>query len=161
MSKIDLAARKIVQTVEFPAGSKPYMLRVSPDGQSVWVQTAGTSRNVVLDVERLEVQQSEPTGRAPVQSAFGAGDGRYGLITHLEEDFVLVLDQETGKPVARIDVGGPQANSSFLPDGATAYVTVPSRNEVAVLDMRELAVVGRIQAGQEPMGLVVFDPSAA
>ena len=137
------------------------MLRVSPDGRTLWVQTAGTHRNVVLDVERLEVQQSEATGQAPVQSAFAAGEGRYGLITHLEDDFVLVLDRETAKPVARIDVGAPQANPSFVPDGATAFVTVPSRNEVAVLDMRELAVIARIQAGQEPMGLVVFDPSPA
>jgi DNA-binding beta-propeller fold protein YncE len=55
-------------------------------------------------------------------------------------------------------VGAPQANASVTPDGATAYVTVPSRGEVVAIDMRELAIVGRIQAGDEPMGIVVFDP---
>ena len=34
VSRIDLATRRVVQTVEFPAGSKPYMLRVSPDSIS-------------------------------------------------------------------------------------------------------------------------------
>jgi YVTN family beta-propeller protein len=137
------------------------MLRVSPDGSVVWVQTAGKNTNAVLDVERMEAQHTEPTGSGPVQSAFGPPGGRYGLVTHLEETFVLVLEQATGKTVQRIDVGGPQANVSFLPDGATAYVTVTSRNEVVAIDMVELVVVSRIPVGEEPMGLAVFDPTAA
>ena len=92
--------------------------------------------------------------------AFGPAGGRYGLVMHLEDDFVLVLDRETGRTVQRIEVGGPQANASFLPDGTTAYVTVTGRNEVVAIDMVELAVVARIAAGEEPMGLVVFDPTA-
>ena len=136
------------------------MLRVSPDGQVVWVQTADAKTNVVLDVERMETQHSEPTGSGPVQSAFGPPGGRYGLMTHLEETFVLVLEQATGKTVQRIDVGGAQANVSFLPDGSLAYVTVTSRNEVVAIDMIELAVTGRIPASKEPMGLVIVDPNA-
>jgi YVTN family beta-propeller protein len=145
--------------VEFPGGSKPYMLRVAPDGKDLWVQTGAANTNVVLDAETLETLHTEPIGRGPVQSAFGPGSGRYGLVTHLKEDFVLVLDRETGRAVQRIDVGGPQANVSVMPDGATAYVTVTSRNEVVAIDLEELAVVARIAAGEEPMGLVVFDPT--
>ena len=137
------------------------MLRVSPDGSVVWVQTAGENTNAVLDTESMETLHTEPLGQGPVQSAFGPPGGRYGLVTHLEETFVLVLEQATGKTVQRIDVGGPQANVSFLPDGATAYVTVTSRNEVVAIDMVELAVVSRIPAGKEPMGLALFDPTAA
>jgi YVTN family beta-propeller protein len=149
-----------VQTVELPPGSKPYMLRVSPDGEVVWVQTASAKTNVVLDVERMETQHSEPTGSGPVQSAFGPAGAHYALVTHLEETFVLVLEQATGKTVQRIDVGGSQANVSFLPDGSVAYVTVTSRNEVVAIDMIELAVIGRIPAGEEPMGLVIIAPNA-
>jgi YVTN family beta-propeller protein len=150
-----------VETIEFPAGSKPYMLRVTPDGKDLWVQTVGANTNVVLDSESLEVLHTEPTGRGPVQSAFGPVGDRYGLVTHLEEDFVLVLDRETGRTVQRIDMGGPQANVSFMPDGTKAYVTVTGRNEVVAIDMVELAVVARIAAGEEPMGLVIFNPATA
>jgi len=159
VAKIDLATRQIVKRVSFPAKSKPYMLRVAPDGKTVWVQTAGDNTNAVLDAETLETLQTAPTGKGPVQSAFDPA-GRYGLITHLEETYVLVLDRATGKPVQRIEVGGPQANASFMPDGATAFVTVTSTNEIVAIDMAELAVSGRISAGAEPMGLVVFNPAA-
>jgi YVTN family beta-propeller protein len=150
-----------VKTVEFPAGSRPYMLRVSPDGSVVWVQTAGETTNAVLDTESMETLHTESLGRGPVQSAFGPPGGRYGLVTHLEETFLTVLDRATGRTVQRIDVGGAQANVSFVPDGATAFVTVTSRNEVVAVDMGELAVVSRIPVGEEPMGLAVFDPTAA
>jgi len=137
------------------------MLRVAPDGQGLWVQTSATKTNVVLDVEKMEVQHSEPIGRGPAQSAFGPSGSRYALLTDFEETFVLVLDKTTAKTVQRIDVGGPQANVSFLPDGSLAYVTVTGRDEVVAISMSELAVVARIPTGKEPMGLVMFDPSAA
>ena len=135
------------------------MLRVSPDGNTVWVQTAAAHTNAVLDVETLHT--TEPLGAGPVQSSFGPPGGRYGLVTHLDESFVLVIDRATGKSVQRVDVGGPQANASFMPDGAIAYVTVTSRNEVVAIDMVELAVIDRIAAGEEPMGLVLLDPTTA
>jgi YVTN family beta-propeller protein len=80
------------------------------------------------------------------------------LVTHLEETYVQAIERETGRAVERIEVGGAQANACFLPDGTAAYVTVTSRNEVVAIDMTELAVVGCIAAGEEPMGIVVVDP---
>ena len=136
------------------------MLRVTPDGRDLWVQTAGANTNVVLAVDTMETRHTEPAGRGPVTCAFGPAGGRYGLVTHLEAPFVLALDRETGREAGRIDVGGPQANASFAPDGATAFVAVTGRDEVVAIDMAELAVAGRVPAGEEPMGLVVFDPSA-
>jgi YVTN family beta-propeller protein len=149
-----------VKTISFPEGSKPYMLRVAPDGQVVWVQSTGANNNVVLDVATMEILHTEPTGRGPVQSAFGPAGSRYGLVTHLDATFVLALERETGREAGRIEVGAPQANPSITPDGAVAYVTVPSRNEVVAIDMGELVVVGNISTGAEPMGVVVFDPEA-
>ncbi|MDQ6669678.1 MAG: hypothetical protein M3069_02790 [Chloroflexota bacterium] len=49
MSTIYLATRSIVRTVTFPQGSRPWMLRASPDGKVVWVQTGVANTNLVLD----------------------------------------------------------------------------------------------------------------
>jgi YVTN family beta-propeller protein len=80
-------------------------------------------------------------------------------VTHGDDTFVLVLDRDSGRVLARIEVGKPQANASFSPDGARAFVSVTGANEVAVIDMANLAVVGRIQTGPAPMGLILLDPS--
>ena len=69
---------------------------------------------------------------------------------------MLVLDRETGAEVTRIDVGAPQSNVSFTPDGTMAFVSVGIRDEVVALDMRELAVAGRVPTAARPFGLVLL-----
>lgn len=160
VSKIDLATGTIVKTVAFPAGSKPYMLRVSPDGKEVWVQTAGTNTNAVLDSDTMAVLATAVLGKGPVTNAFQPG-GRLGLVAHASDTFVAVVERGTGREVARIDVGKPQASVSFTPDGVTAFVAVTGANEVAVIDMAQLAVVARIPTGTQPMGLALLDPIAS
>lgn len=137
------------------------MLRVSPDGKEVWVQTSSASTNVVLDADTLATIATVPVGRQPVTVAFQPGPARYGLVTHLGEGFVAVLDRASGREVKRVDVGKPQANATFLPDGTTAFVTVTGGDEVVALDMAELAVAARIKTGGQPQGLVLLEPTTA
>ncbi len=134
------------------------MNRVSPDGRIVWLQTGGAHTNVVLDAETLEVLQETPVGQQPVTNAFQPG-GPYGMVTHAMDSFVVVLDKATGTEVTRIDVGGSQTMVSFTPDGAMAFVSVGSRNEVVAIDMHELAVAGRIATAARPWGLILLDQS--
>ena len=159
VSKVDLATGTIVKTISFPAGSKPYMLRVSPDGKEVWVQTAVTNTNAVLDSETMAVLATAVLGKGPVTNAFQPG-GRYGLVTHASDTFVSVVERQTGREVTRIDVGKPQASVSFTPDGATAFVAVMGADDIAVIDMAQLAVVARIPTGKQPMGLVLLEAAS-
>src|SRR5207253_1113334 len=92
ISKVDLAGRAIVKSATFPAGSRPWMLRVVPDGKEVWVQTGQANTNVVLDADSLAILGTVPVGSQPVQSTFQPGPGRYGLVMHYGAPFVAVLD---------------------------------------------------------------------
>ena len=137
-------------------GSRPYMLRVTPDGRYLWVQTAAANTNVVLDTDTMEVLQTTPTGRGPVSSAVARLGERYGLITHTMEPYVLVLDADSGQEVTRVEVGGTQTTVSFTPDGSRAFVAVTPQDEVVAIDMRELAVAGRIPTSPRPFGLLLL-----
>ncbi len=133
------------------------MLRVSPDGKEVWVQTGRANTNVVLDAETMQTLVTTPAGKQPVEAAFQPNDGRYGLITHFDDTFVLVLDRQTGREVTRIEVGAAQANASFTSDGAIAFVTITGADSVVAIDMIQLAVVARFKVGGQPMGLVLLE----
>jgi len=65
-----MANRKLIKTIPFPVHSKPHMLRVSPDGKEVWVQTADAHTNVVLHADDLSVLSTEQTGKYPVTNAW-------------------------------------------------------------------------------------------
>jgi len=135
------------------------MLRVSPDGKAVWVQTGHANTNVVLDVDTMQTLATTPAGNQPVEAAFQPNNGRYGLVTHFDDTFVLVLDRQTGREITRIDLGAAQANASFSADGSLAFVTVTGADRLAVIDMEHLVVVDTLEVGRKPMGLALLQGS--
>jgi DNA-binding beta-propeller fold protein YncE len=149
-----MVRRTLVKTVAFPARSKPHMLRVSPDGKEVWVQTAEANTNVVLDASDLSVLATQPTGKQPVTNAW-TRDRRYSLLTNGQDTFAQVFDARTLKEVKRLTIGQGAANIGFSNDGKTAFIAVRGTNEVAVIDLVKLALESRIRAGTEPQGLIV------
>ncbi|CAN5729509.1 hypothetical protein BH24ACT21_BH24ACT21_13860 [soil metagenome] len=154
MAKCDTEKLEITDRVEFPEGSRPWMLRVSPDGKVVYVQTASGS-NVVLDARTLEKLHTEEVGGQPVTTAWSP-DGRYNFVTHFGADWIAVLEPESGKLIKKLEVGGSTANVSFRPDSAFGYVAVTGQNEVAVVEMESLEIEKRLGTGKEPMGLIVL-----
>src|SRR6185436_16830884 len=104
VTKIDMVSRTLVKTVSFPARSKPHMLRVSPDGKEVWVQTAETDTNVVLSADDLSVLATQPTGKFPVTNAW-TPDRRYSIITNGKDTIAQIFDAKTFKEVKRLTVG--------------------------------------------------------
>ena len=154
VAMLDTGTLKVARRAEFPEGSKPWMLRVSPDGSEVWVQTA-TGSNVVLDARTLETLHTEELGKQPVQTAWSP-DGRYNFVTHFADSWVAVMDPESGQLVKRLEVGQNGANVSFRPDGKYGYVAVTGENAVAVVEMESLEVENHLDVGEAPMGLIVL-----
>jgi YVTN family beta-propeller protein len=149
-----MISRKLVKTVSFPARSKPHMLRVSPDGKEVWVQTAEANTNVVLGADDLSVLSTEPTGNSPVTNAW-TPDRRYSIITNSKDTVAQVFDAKRFKEVKRLTIGQGGTNIGFSKDGKTAFIAVTGANSVAVIDVQKLVVESQIKAGREPQGLIV------
>jgi len=155
VSMFDTRTWELVKTVNFPAGSQPYMLRVSPDGKEVWVQTGKVDTNVVLNAADLSTLATLPTGKGPVTNAW-TPDARYSVVTNVGDTFASVFDAKTYKEVARLAVGQGGANIGFTRDGSTGFMAVTGANAVAVIDMAKLNVVSQLKAGTMPQGLIVL-----
>jgi DNA-binding beta-propeller fold protein YncE len=155
VSMFDTRTWELVKTVNFAAGSKPYMLRVSPDGKEVWVQTSQVNLNTVLSSEDLSTLTTMPTGKGPVTNAW-TPDGRYSLVANEGDTFASVFDARTYKEVARLTIGQGGTNIGFTRDGSTGFMAVTGANSVAVIDMGKLSVVTQLKAGTQPQGLIVL-----
>jgi DNA-binding beta-propeller fold protein YncE len=149
-----MTSRKLLKTVSFPAKSKPHMLRVSPDGKEVWVQTADANTNVVLNADDLSVLSTEPTGKSPVTNAW-TPDRRYSIVTNGQDTFAQIFDARTLKEVKRLTIGPGGSNIGFSKDGKTAFIAVTGADAVAVIDVEKLALASQITAGKVPQGLIV------
>src|SRR5579859_2322199 len=154
VSMFDTRTWDLVKTVSFPPGSQPYMLRVSPDGKEVWVQSGSAATNVVLNAEDLSTLATLQTGKGPLNNAW-TPDARYSIVTNSGDTFASVFDAKSYAEVARLAVGQGGTNIGFTRDGATAFMSVSAANAVAVIDMAKLDVASQIKAGTQPQGLIV------
>ena len=118
------------------------------------MQTADANTNVVLDAADLTVLATEPTGKQPVTNAW-TSDRRYAVLTNGQDTFAQIFDARTFKEVKRLTIGQGGSNIGFSKDGKTAFIAVRGANDVAVIDMKKLALATRIKAGTEPQGLIV------
>jgi DNA-binding beta-propeller fold protein YncE len=155
VSMFDTRDWSLVKTVNFPAGSQPYMLRVSPDGKEVWVQTGKVDTNVVLNADDLSTLATLQTGKGPVTNAWSV-DGRYSVVSNSADTFASVFDAKTYTEVARLMVGQGSSNIGFTRDGTTGFMSITGGNSVAVIDMSKLNVVSQLKAGTQPQGLIVI-----
>src|SRR3989442_7543531 len=114
-----MANRKLIKTIPFPVHSKPHMLRVSPDGKEVWVQTADAHTNVVLHADDLSVLSTEQTGKYPVTNAW-TPDRRYSIVTNRPHTFGQVFASRTVQEVERLDIRQGGSDSCVSQEGQTA-----------------------------------------
>ena len=157
VSALDVAARQVLRRVNFPKGSKPHMLRASPDGKYVWVQNAAANTNEILDGQTLEVLNVQPVGRHPTTNAW-TPDGRHSWVLHEGDNHVIVMEAHPPfRQLKRIEVGPSPLNVSFRPDGKYAYVTVGGLNAVAVIDTATMKAETMLPVGRTPSGMVLLD----
>jgi YVTN family beta-propeller protein len=125
---------------------------VSPDGKQIWVANAGNGTITVIDV----ASKSPTTFAANVQGANRlkfTPDGKMVLVSTLGAPDLKILRASDHTELKRIPVGTGAAGIQIQPDGARAYVACSPDNYIAVIDLRSMQVVGKIDAGKNPDGL--------
>ena len=80
-------------------------------------------------------------------------NGKLVLISTLGGSDLAVLDAATRREVQRVKLGGGTAGIQMDPDGSRAFVASTQTGYVAVIDLKNLTISGRIDAGKEPDGL--------
>jgi YVTN family beta-propeller protein len=118
----------------------------------------GPSNNfVMIDIATEKVMKAV-AGPVNPHGIAVTPDGEYAYLTSRNpekekkadppnEFLVTVVEVNTGKTVARIDVGGESHHASISPDGKQVYVTVPSVEGVVVIDTASNTVVKTVETG--------------
>lgn len=150
---LDSATAQVLKQVDHPAGSRPCMLTVSPDGK-VWVQECDANTNAVLDPVTLEVVKRFATGKGPVVASFSQ-DGKYGYIGHSGDSVLSVVDARSLTEIQRIQVGTNAEKVGAHPSGKFVYVIVTKEASVAVIDTATWSVSERVPLGTNPSGIYV------
>jgi YVTN family beta-propeller protein len=143
-------------------GRYPHGLRISPDGQEIYVANVKDGSVSVLDPVGLRELERVPVGEEPVQVGF-ARDGVY--VSLRGENRVAVIDPALRRVVAKIPVGRGPVQVYPTPDGRHVYVAnqgteASPDHTVSVIATAERRVVATIPTGQGAHGVVVSEDGA-
>jgi len=126
---------------------------VSPDGKEIWVANAEDGTVSIIEVSREKVAQTLAADVVGANRLKFTTDGKLVLISTLRGSELTVIDSATRNVTKRIAVGHGAAGIVMQPDGSRAFVACSPDGYVAVINLRSLEVIGRIEAGEDPDGL--------
>lgn len=126
---------------------------VSPDGKELWTAASEDGTISIID---LAAKQLSTKIEAKV---FGANrlkftpDGSQVFISSLQTGELTIYDSKSHKEQKRLKLGRGAAGILMDPEGSRAFVACSADNYVAVVDLKSLEVIARLDVGGVPDGL--------
>ena len=140
------------------AGEGAEGIALSPDEKTIWTANVPARSLSVIDVATRKLVDTIPVTTTYSNRLAFTRDGRYVVVTDLRGPEVTVFDAATHKEVRRIAIGGGTEGMLIAPDGRRAFVSSPSLNKVAIIDLQTFAVSGEIPGLEGPDGLAWLAP---
>jgi YVTN family beta-propeller protein len=138
------------QETVIPVGRGSEGFDVSPDGKEAWVANAGDGTVSVIDLGTKKVVATLAVNVPGANRLKFTPDGKLALVT--PGSALVILDASTRKEVKRLPNVHGSGGIQMQPDGARAYVACGRDGYVAVIDLKTLEMVGKIEVAS-PDGL--------
>ena len=135
-----------------PVGRGDEGFDVTPDGKQAWVANAWDGTISVIDLAQKKVTATLQANARGANRLKFTPDGSRALVSAGPE--LIVFDVASQKEVKRLRIGqGGGGGVLVQPDGQRAYVAFAEDGFVAVVDLKTVEVVGKVDAGANPDGL--------
>lgn len=141
-----------VHTV-IPASRGAEGFDVSPDGRQLWTAANEDGVISIIDLTRKKLETKVDA------KVFGANrlkftpDGNQVFISSLSSGDLFVYDSKSRKEIKKIKLGRGAAGILMDPTASRAFVACSADNYIAIIDLKTLTVIGRLDVGGIPDGL--------
>jgi YVTN family beta-propeller protein len=136
-----------------PVGSGSEGFDISPDGKEIWVANAGDGTISIIDPTARKVIQTFDANIRTANRLKFTLDGRHVLVSSIRGNDLVILDAAVRKVIKRLPIGTGAAGIEVEPGGRRAFVACTPDNYVAVIDLVNLEVAGKISNVGEPDGM--------
>jgi len=134
MAVIDLAARKVIHTVDFGHGVRPHCAIYDKNSGMLYVTTELDKTISIVDPKSLKIVGTVPTGQEQSHMLALSRDGSRGYTANVGPGTVSVLDMKARKMVAIIPVSKQTQRISLSPDDGMVFTADQTKPQLAVID---------------------------
>jgi YVTN family beta-propeller protein len=153
ISILERAQNGIWNATVVPVGKGPEGFDVTPDGRELWAAHSRDGGVSIIDLGQKKVTQTIDLQTRRSNRLKFTPDGKLALVSDLDAGEVLVIDVASRKLTKKIPLGRMAEGILMEPGGARAFVAVNGENYIATIDLKTLAVSGRIETGRGPDGM--------
>lgn len=167
VSVLDTATNQIVDTVEFPAGSVPFAVAITPDLTEVYVTSldawsipCGPRQAVhVIDAASNDLVGSPiEVGCEPTSIAI-APNGKHAYVANRFSGTVMVIETATNAVIATTPVPSMLEGMAISPDGQRVYVTSRAgQDAVVVIDTSTNTILETLTGVGSAPGRIAVSP---
>jgi YVTN family beta-propeller protein len=140
-------------TTAVEVGQGPEGFDLSPDGKQLWAANSRDGSVSVVDLATKKVVNTFNIQTKRSNRLKFSPDGRLVLVSDLDAGELVILEHSTRKDLKRLKLGRGLAGILITPDSARAYCAATGDNNVAVVDLKTLELVDRLQTGVGPDGM--------
>ncbi len=128
---------------------------VSPDGKELWAAAAHPGTIAIINLEQKRLVQTLHANLYSANRLKFTPDGKYVFVSLISSHGgnLAIFDAATRREIKLMNLGRGAEGILMQPDGMRAYVSCSPDNNVAVIDLKTLKLIGRIYPGRDPDGL--------
>lgn len=134
MAVIDIAARKVVATVDFGHGVRPHCAVYDPVSKLLYVTTELDKTVTVIDPKIFKIVGTIPTNEAYSHMLAISHDGKRGYTANVLPGTVSVLDMNARKMIAVIPISAETQRISISRDDKMVFTSDQMKPRLAVID---------------------------
>jgi YVTN family beta-propeller protein len=134
MAVIDIASRKVINTVDFGHGVRPHCPIYDPVSKMLYVTTELDKSITIVDPKTLKIVGSIPTNEEYSHMLAISHDGLHGYTANVEPGTVSVLDMKARKTIAVIPISPSTQRISISRDDRMVFTSDQTKPQLAVID---------------------------
>jgi YVTN family beta-propeller protein len=128
---------------------------VSPDGKELWAAAARPGTISIINLAEKRIVRTLHASLFSANRLKFTPDGKYVFVSLISSHGgnLAIFDAATRREIKMMNLGRGAEGILMQPDGSRAYVSCSPDDNVAVIDLKTLKLVGRIYPGHGPDGL--------
>ncbi|HEX5410829.1 MAG TPA: YncE family protein [Terriglobia bacterium] len=128
---------------------------ISPNGRELWSAAAEEGTISIINVATKKLERTLDAHVARANRVKFTPDGKYVFVSMLASNSgdVAIFEAATRREVKRLSLGRGAGGILMQPDASRAFVSCSPDNYVAVIDLKTLKQVARIETDRGPDGL--------
>lgn len=160
LTLIDVAAARVVRTIDLGEYRRPHGLVWLPDGQRAVVTAEANKALLVIDAIGGTVLFSLSTSQEISHMVALTPDGRRAFVANIGSGSLTAVDLEKRHVIASVPTGAGAEGVAVTPDGGQVWVTNRAADTVTVLDASSLEVLATLPAPSFPIRAVATPDGA-